>query len=90
MDPITAFFVCAFFPAIVKGLILSMIKDKKILLGITGSIAAYKSILLLRGLVKAGAEVKVVMTPAARATHAGFAFNVLTMAAPLSAFRNAG
>jgi len=43
-----------------------MLKGKKILLGITGSIAAYKSILLLRLLVKAGAEVKVVISPAAR------------------------
>lgn len=43
-----------------------MLHGKKILLGITGSIAAYKSISLLRLLVKAGAEVKVVMTPAAR------------------------
>ncbi len=43
-----------------------MFQDKKILLAITGSIAAYKSILLTRLLVKAGAEVKVVMTPAAR------------------------
>lgn len=43
-----------------------MLQGKKILLGITGSIAAYKSILLVRLLVKAGAEVKVVMTPAAR------------------------
>jgi len=43
-----------------------MIKGKKILLGITGSIAAYKSIYLVRLLVKAGAEVKVVMTPAAK------------------------
>ena len=43
-----------------------MFQDKKILLGITGSIAAYKSILLVRLLVKAGAEVKVVMTPAAK------------------------
>ncbi|WP_207496279.1 bifunctional phosphopantothenoylcysteine decarboxylase/phosphopantothenate--cysteine ligase CoaBC [Aridibaculum aurantiacum] len=42
-----------------------MLKGKKILLGITGSIAAYKSILLVRLLVQAGAEVKVVMTPAA-------------------------
>lgn len=41
-------------------------KGKKILLAITGSIAAYKSIILLRLLVKAGAEVKVVMTPAAK------------------------
>ena len=43
-----------------------MLQDKKILLAITGSIAAYKSILLTRLLVKAGAEVKVVMTPAAK------------------------
>ena len=43
-----------------------MLQGKKIVLGITGSIAAYKSILLLRLLIKAGAEVKVVMTPAAK------------------------
>ncbi len=42
-----------------------MLTGKQILLGITGSIAAYKSISLLRLLVKAGAEVKVIMTPAA-------------------------
>ena len=41
-------------------------RGKKILLGITGSIAAYKSAVLVRLLVKAGADVKVVMTPAAR------------------------
>ncbi len=43
-----------------------LLKNKKIILGITGSIAAYKSILLLRLLVKEGAEVKVVMTTAAK------------------------
>lgn len=43
-----------------------MFQGKKILLGVTGSIAAYKSILLVRLLVKAGAAVKVVMSPAAR------------------------
>ena len=43
-----------------------MIKGKKILLGITGSIAAYKSIYLVRLLVKSGAEVKVVMSPSAK------------------------
>ncbi len=43
-----------------------MLQGKKILLGITGSIAAYKSIFLVRLLVKAGAEVKVIMTPAAK------------------------
>jgi phosphopantothenoylcysteine decarboxylase/phosphopantothenate--cysteine ligase len=40
-----------------------MLKGKKILLGITGSIAAYKSAFLVRLLVKAGADVKVIMTP---------------------------
>jgi len=40
-----------------------MLKGKKILLGITGSIAAYKSAFLVRLLVKTGAEVKVIMTP---------------------------
>lgn len=43
-----------------------MFSGKKILLGITGSIAAYKAILLVRLLVKGGAEVKVIMTPAAK------------------------
>ncbi len=43
-----------------------MLKGKKILLGITASIAAYKSILLVRLLMKQGAEVKVILTPAAK------------------------
>jgi phosphopantothenoylcysteine decarboxylase/phosphopantothenate--cysteine ligase len=43
-----------------------MLQGKKILLGITGSIAAYKSITLVRLLIKQGATVKVVITPAAR------------------------
>jgi len=43
-----------------------MLKGKKILLGITGSIAAYKSLLIIRLLIKEGAEVKVVMTNAAK------------------------
>ena len=38
---------------------------KKIIVGVTGGIAAYKSALLVRELVKKGAEVKVVMTPSA-------------------------
>lgn len=43
-----------------------MLSGKKILLGVTGSIAAYKSAQLIRLLVKAGAEVKVIMTPLAK------------------------
>lgn len=41
-----------------------MLAGKKIILGITGSIAAYKAPAIVRGLVKCGAEVKVIMTPA--------------------------
>jgi phosphopantothenoylcysteine decarboxylase/phosphopantothenate--cysteine ligase len=41
-----------------------MLNGKKIILGVTGSIAAYKSAVLTRLLVKAGAEVKVIMTSA--------------------------
>ncbi|WP_426841181.1 bifunctional phosphopantothenoylcysteine decarboxylase/phosphopantothenate--cysteine ligase CoaBC [Glaesserella parasuis] len=44
-----------------------MLKDKKILIGITGGIAAYKTIELIRLLKTAGAEVRVAMTPAAEA-----------------------
>ncbi len=43
-----------------------MLKEKKIILGITGSIAAYKSAVLVRLLVKQGADVKVILTSAAK------------------------
>ena len=43
-----------------------MLKGKKVLLGVTGSIAAYKAAVLVRLLVKDGAEVRVVMTPDAQ------------------------
>lgn len=43
-----------------------MLKDKNIILGISGGIAAYKSVTLLRQLVKGGAQVQVIMTPNAR------------------------
>ncbi|MEI7627998.1 MAG: bifunctional phosphopantothenoylcysteine decarboxylase/phosphopantothenate--cysteine ligase CoaBC [Bacteroidota bacterium] len=42
-----------------------LLKNKKILIGITGSIAAYKAIILVRLLIKSGAQIKVVMTPSA-------------------------
>jgi len=45
---------------------LFMLQNKKILLGVTGSIAAYKMTVLTRLLVKSGAEVKIVMTQAAK------------------------
>lgn len=43
-----------------------MLKNKHIILGITGSIAAYKAAYIIRGLVKKGAEVQVVITPAGK------------------------
>ncbi|NWG28866.1 MAG: bifunctional phosphopantothenoylcysteine decarboxylase/phosphopantothenate--cysteine ligase CoaBC, partial [Ignavibacteriaceae bacterium] len=46
-------------------MIKDSLKGKKILLGVTGCIAAYKSCLIVRELFKRGAEVKVVMTPSA-------------------------
>ena len=43
-----------------------MLRGKKIIVGVTGSIAAYKAAVLVRSLVKEGAEVRVVMTPLGR------------------------
>ncbi|QQL49234.1 bifunctional phosphopantothenoylcysteine decarboxylase/phosphopantothenate--cysteine ligase CoaBC [Mucilaginibacter ginkgonis] len=43
-----------------------MLKGKKVLLGVCASIAAYKAALIVRSLIKEGAEVQVVMTPAAK------------------------
>lgn len=55
-----------------------LLKDKKILLGVTGSIAAYKSLELVRLLTKAGAEVKVVMSEAAKKFVTPLSFEALT------------
>ena len=43
-----------------------MLENRKIVLGVTGSIAAYKACILARLLIKKGAEVQVVMTPSAK------------------------
>ena len=56
----------------------NLLKDKKILLGITGSIASYKSLELVRHFVKAGAEVKVVMSSAAKKFITPLSFETLT------------
>lgn len=45
---------------------MQILKGKKILLGVTASISIYKSVELLRRFIKAGAEVKVIMTPSAK------------------------
>src|SRR5665213_170854 len=55
-----------------------MIKGKKILLCVTGSIAAYKSVVLLRSLIKEGAEVKVIMTKSAIDFIAPLTFSTLS------------
>jgi phosphopantothenoylcysteine decarboxylase/phosphopantothenate--cysteine ligase len=54
------------------------LKNKKILLGITGSIAAYKAIILVRLLIKSGAEVKIVMTNAAKEFVSPLVLSVLS------------
>lgn len=56
----------------------NLLAGKKILLGITGSIAAYKSLELLRLYIKAGAEVHVVMSPAAKKFIAPLSFEALS------------
>ncbi len=55
-----------------------MLQGKKILLGVTGSIAAYKALLLTRLLVGEGAEVKVVMTDAATEFVTALSFSTLS------------
>lgn len=55
-----------------------MLKGKKILLGISGSIAAYKSATLVRLLVKAGAEVRVIMTPSSKNFITPLTFSTLS------------
>jgi phosphopantothenoylcysteine decarboxylase/phosphopantothenate--cysteine ligase len=56
----------------------SSLKDKKIILGVCGSIAAYKSAYLLRELQRKGAEVRVVMTPSAAKFVASLTFSSLS------------
>ena len=55
-----------------------LLKDKKILLGVTGSIAVYKSLELTRLFVKAGADVKVVMSESAKKFVTPLSFETLT------------
>ncbi len=55
-----------------------MLQGKKIVLGVSGSIAAYKAVFLLRLLTKAGAEVKVIMTPSAKDFVAPLTFSALS------------
>lgn len=63
-----------------------MLKGKKIVLGITGSIAAYKSCLIIRELVKRGAEVQVVITPAGKEFITPITLSALTQKPVISSF----
>jgi phosphopantothenoylcysteine decarboxylase/phosphopantothenate--cysteine ligase len=65
---------------------MSALQNKKIILGITGSIAAYKSAVLTRLLVKEGAEVKVVMTPSASGFITPLTLSVLSKNPVLQTF----
>ena len=61
-------------------------KGKKIVLGITGSIAAYKAAILIRGLIKKGAEVQVVITPAGKEFITPITLSALTSKPVVSEF----
>ncbi len=63
-----------------------MLQGKKIVLGITGSIAAYKSCLIIRQLVKRGAEVQVVITPAGKEFITPITLSALTSKPVVSDF----
>ncbi len=63
-----------------------MLKHKKILIGISGSIAAYKAAILVRSLVKAGAEVQVIMTASAKTFITPLTLSTLSKKPVLSEF----
>ena len=63
-----------------------MLKGKKIVLGITGSIAAYKSCLIIREFIKQGAEVQVVITPAGKECITPITLSALTHKPVVSEF----
>lgn len=63
-----------------------MLKGKKIVLGITGSIAAYKACLIIRELVRRGAEVQVVITPAGKEFITPITLSALTHKPVISEF----
>lgn len=67
---------------------MSVISGKNVLLGITGGIAAYKTTYLVRLLIKAGATVKVVMTPASRDFVTPLTLSTLSKNPVLSSFTN--
>ena len=69
---------------------MSILSGKKILLGVTGGIAAYKTPLIVRLLVKHGAEVKVVMTPSATDFVTPLTLSTLSQNPVVSSFTEEG
>ena len=65
---------------------MNLLRNKKILLGITGGIAAYKTPLLVRAFIKAGAEVQVIMTPSATDFVSPLTLSVLSKREVFSTF----
>ena len=65
---------------------VNTLKGKKIVLGITGSIAAYKACHIIRGLIKRGAEVQVVITPAGKEFITPITLSALTSKPVISEF----
>lgn len=63
-----------------------MLRGKRIVLGITGSIAAYKACLIIRGLIRKGAEVQVVITPAGKEFITPITLSALTSKPVISEF----
>lgn len=63
-----------------------ILQGKKIILGITGSIAAYKACYIIRGLIKRGAEVQVVITPAGKEFITPITLSALTSKPVISEF----
>ena len=67
---------------------MSLLSGKKILLGISGGIAAYKTPLLVRELIKLGAEIRVLMTPLAKDFVTPLTLSALSKNPVLSSFTN--
>ncbi|NQY30799.1 MAG: phosphopantothenoylcysteine decarboxylase, partial [Flavobacteriaceae bacterium] len=67
---------------------MSILSGKNILLGITGGIAAYKTTYLVRHFIKAGAHVKVIMTPASIDFVTPLTLSTLSKNPVLSSFTN--
>lgn len=65
---------------------MSVLSGKKILLGVTAGIAAYKTAFLVRLFVKAGAEVKVILTPAAKEFVTSLTLSTLSKNPVISSF----